>query len=108
MPLRHEGPDTRTASAIYRHSCKLNHACTPTVSQHFRGPRLVLRALVPLQPGDVLRHCYGPQVSLPTPSTPLPKALCAAQTQAFLFRLREQARNVMWHLISLTRRRCSC
>ncbi|KAK9802727.1 hypothetical protein WJX73_002101 [Symbiochloris irregularis] len=61
VPLKHTGAETRIASAIYHHSCKLNHACTPTVSQHFRGARLVIRSLVDFQPGDVLRHCYGPQ-----------------------------------------------
>ena len=64
VPIKHGSADTRKGMAIFPFASRLNHGCVPNVVVHYQGAKLIVRSIVPLRAGDVLRHCYGPQVRL--------------------------------------------
>ena len=68
VPAQHAGAKDRIALAVYPTASLVNHSCQPNVALQFDGALLTARALEPLQPGNPVLHCYGPQKgSLITP-----------------------------------------
>lgn len=47
--------------AVYPVASLMTHSCLPNVALRFEGAAAVVRAAVPLAPGEPLLHCYGPQ-----------------------------------------------
>ncbi|XP_063223729.1 SET and MYND domain-containing protein 4-like isoform X2 [Bacillus rossius redtenbacheri] len=45
---------------IYPTAALFNHDCYPAVTRYFRGRSIVVRAVRPLEPGDVVAENYGP------------------------------------------------
>ncbi|KAK0167064.1 hypothetical protein PV327_004508 [Microctonus hyperodae] len=46
--------------AIYPSAARFNHDCYPAVTRYFTGRTIVLRAIRPLKPGEVIAENYGP------------------------------------------------
>lgn len=46
--------------AIYKSASLCNHGCFPSLARYFRGNKLVLTALRPLNTGDAVTENYGP------------------------------------------------
>ena len=61
VPAQHSDAKDRIALAVYPTASLMNHSCQPNVALSFDGAWLIARAVEPLQPGDAVLHCYGPQ-----------------------------------------------
>ena len=61
VPQRHSHAKDRIALAVYPTASLINHSCQPNVALAFDGTELTARAIQPLQAGQAVLHCYGPQ-----------------------------------------------
>ena len=64
VPVQHTDAKDRIALALYPTASLMNHSCHPNVALAFDGALLTARAVEPLQSGDTVLHCYGPQKGL--------------------------------------------
>ncbi|XP_054273214.1 SET and MYND domain-containing protein 4 isoform X2 [Macrosteles quadrilineatus] len=48
------------AVGVYPSVALLNHDCYPAIARYFRGKEIVVRAVRPLKPGDIVAENYGP------------------------------------------------
>ena len=61
VPKQHCNAADRIALAVYPTASLMNHACQPNVALSFDGSQLIARAIQPIQAGQPILHCYGPQ-----------------------------------------------
>ena len=61
VPKQHCSAADRIALAVYPTASLMNHACQPNVALLFDGSQLTARATQPIDAGQPILHCYGPQ-----------------------------------------------
>ncbi|XP_014364756.2 SET and MYND domain-containing protein DDB_G0284059 [Papilio machaon] len=50
------------AVGIYSTGALFNHECSPAVARYFEDSKIILRAIRPLEPGEMVSENYGPNV----------------------------------------------